>query len=37
MNSILFLNKYLSKSEKRYQYAHSNKFVPAFVFLQLGQ
>lgn len=37
MSSILFFNNYLSKSEKDYQYAHFNKFVPAFVFLQLGQ
>lgn len=35
MSSILFLNKYLS--EKHYRYARFNKFVPAFVFLQLGQ
>lgn len=37
MSTVLFLNKYLSKSEKHYLYAHLNKFVPAFVFLQLGQ
>lgn len=37
MSSILFLNKYLLKSEKHYQYACFNKFVSAFVFLQLGQ